>query len=127
MKTKLFSSDGIDCSHARREPDSVYFPDENTHDEIKFLFMTLRSTQNGQGISEGVVDIRNLPYSADFGALASDAQGNLLSVDDVRLNVLMFACTLFSPIFFNVFSRLSMGCVVWRLTLSPVTNLYSHE
>lgn len=126
MKTKLFSSDGIDFSHARREPDSVYFPDENTHEEIKFLFVTLRSTQHGEGISEGAVDIKNLPYFADLSALASDAQGNLLSVDDVRLPVLMFTKPCFHHRSSITLSRLSMGCAVWRLTLSPATNLYSH-
>lgn len=85
MKTKLFSSDGIDRSHARREPDSVYFPDEHTHDEIKFLFTTLRSLRNDKGTSEVAIDIRNLPYSVDLSVLVSDAQGNLLSLDDVSL------------------------------------------
>lgn len=80
MKSRLFSDDGIDASHARREPDSIYFPDENTQSEIKLLFTTLKSAQNESenGVS---VNISELPFSADLAMLA---QGNLLSIDDVR-------------------------------------------
>ena len=94
MKTRLFSDDGIDSSHARREQESVYFPEGSTLDEIKFLFKTLESTQNAKGTNEGVVDIRNLPYSSDLSILTSDTQGNLLSLDDVSLDRLSLLCRL---------------------------------
>lgn len=83
MQTKLFSNDGIDPSHARREPDTIYFPDENTQQEIRYLFTTLKSAQNEKDASGAALNIRNLPYSSDLADLASDTQGNLLSFDDV--------------------------------------------
>jgi len=113
MKTKLFSNDGIDPSHARREPDTIYFPDENTQQEIRYLFTTLKSAQNEKDASGAALNIRNLPYSSDLADLASDTQGNLLSFDDVRSTCPNFStprCHLTESKCFHAY-RLSIVCV----------------
>lgn len=82
-KNRLFSEDGIDATHSRTVPSCVYLPDESTLNEIKYLFITLKSTQKGDDSGGGQLNICNMPYSADLAMLASDGAGDVLSLEDV--------------------------------------------
>lgn len=125
-KMKLFSDDGIDSSHARQEPESIYFPDENTHEEIKYLFTTLRSTQNERDANGVAINITNLPYSADLAVLASDNQGNLLSMDDVSADFHAFTCFHLTRLIRSI-HRSSMVCAESLHILFLDINLYKLE
>ena len=84
-RTRLFSDDGADPSQARLEPSYIYYPDEATQDDIRFLFTTLESTQKDGDNIGNAIDIRNVPFSADLSLLIPDGNGKVLSIDDVSI------------------------------------------
>ena len=82
--SKIFSDDGLNYMQSRCEPEYIYYPDESTINEIKYLFVTLKSTElGGTRNNESVIFIKNMPFSYDLAMLLSEGDGNVLSLEDV--------------------------------------------
>ena len=80
---RLFSDDGIGSAQARCEPATLYYPDTATNDDIKHLFATLESIQNSRSTNGTLINVGDMPFSADLSVLIQDGSGNLLAIDDV--------------------------------------------
>jgi hypothetical protein len=87
----LFSDDGIDAGHAKFEPACLYYPDESTCDDIKYLFTTLESTQRYKESDGQMLEIQSLPFSADLSSFSQDENGEVLSLNDVRFSLYVAA------------------------------------
>jgi hypothetical protein len=79
----MFSDDGIDANRSRFEPQYVYYPDESTDNEIRFLFTTLKSTEHSTPCDGYEISIRNMPFSYDLSMLISEGGGDKLTFEDV--------------------------------------------
>jgi hypothetical protein len=82
-RTRMFSDDGIDANRSRFEPQYVYYPDESTDNEIRFLFTTLKSTEHSTPSDGYEISIRNMPFSYDLSMLISEGGGDKLTFEDV--------------------------------------------